>query len=338
MRHMTRSKLACRCLALFVVASSFSAAAAQNVSQNESQNKESAQPARQGQTGDLRADLQRQLESIQERQRLVQRALKQLEGGTNSDEIRAQLREAGADRPLRTGQRSGGRDGQRPGGRDGQRPGGRDGRPNARERDDASQEASPRSSRGRQPRDITAEDKAKIIAFIKEQSPTLWERIKDEPGSIDQFVRRFAPRYFAYVDASRRDETLGELVLAEFEAAYRVMRTMSELFRTHRQADPDAAKITERIGSLKGAITVQFDVRLQIQRRELALLKERVARLEADVDSKETSRTQTIEESLERAVKHAQEPRRRRGEGRPGERKPRENGDRDGTPSRRRGG
>lgn len=330
MSHLTRSKLACRCLALFVVASSFSAAAAQNESRNESQNKESAQPARQGQTGDLRADLQRQLESIQERQRLVQRALKQLEGGTNPAEVRAQLREAGADRPLRTGQRSGGRDGQRPGGRDG--------RPNARERDDASQEASPRSSRGRQPREITAEDKAKIIAFIKEQSPTLWERIKDEPGSIDRFVRRFAPRYFAYVDASERDGPLGELVLAEFEAAYRVMRTMSELFRTHRQADPDAAKITERIGSLKGAITVQFDVRLQIQRRELALLKERVARLEADVDSKETSRTQTIEQSLERAVKHAQEPRRRRGEGRPGERKPGENGGRDGAPTRRRGG
>jgi len=302
-------------LALLVVVSSFSPA----VAQNESQNRESARPERR-QTGDLRTDLQRQLESIKERQRHLERALKQLESGANPDDVQSQLREAGADRGLRAGQDSG------------RRPGGRDGLPGTRGRGDASQDASPRSSRGRQQREITAEDKAQIIAFIREQSPSLWDRIEDRPESIDRFVRRFAPRYFAYVDAMERDTILGELTLAEFEAAYHVMRAMGELFRTHGESEQDPAKIKERIGSLKSAITVQFDVRLQIQRRELALLKERVAKLEADVDSKETSRTQTIEEHLDRAVKHAQEPRERRREGRPGERKPREGGTRDGPP------
>ncbi len=324
MSHISRRRLACGCLVLFVVAGSGTVAAAQSESQSESESRESVQPARQGQPGDLKADLQRLLESVKEHQLLLEDALKKLEEGANPDDVQAQLREAGAARGIRGGQR----------------PGGRNGQPGARGRGDATQDGSSRLSRGRQPREISDEDKANIISFIEKQSPTLWDRIKDEPQSIDRFVGRFAPRYFAHEDAVERDPSgrLGELILAEFEAAYSVMRTMGELFRAHREADPNATKITDRIGSLKSAITVQFDVRLQIQRCELALLKERVAKLEADVDSKETSRTQTIEESLDRAVQHAQEPRRRRGDGRPGERKPRENGDKDGTPSHRGGG
>jgi DNA repair exonuclease SbcCD ATPase subunit len=326
----SRISLMSRFAVVVVATCSFSAATAQN----ETRDARTDQPPQKIQARDLRAELAHQIESLAQRQRLLERAIKQLDEGADASEIQSRLREAGFDRPMRGGMR-----------------GGRDNMLDAPMRGDDARRGQPRGGeqmrmRGHTMPDLTDEDKANIIAFIKKQSPSLWERINSEPASIDRFVRRFGPRYFAYVDAARRDKPLGELTLREFEAGFEVMRAIGDLYRINAEPKPNEERVRERIGAVREAITKQFDVKLQIQRRELALLKARVQKLEAEVDTTETNRSQKLSAHLERVVndikRRAQNARNRHRDGQPNDRrfddrKPGEHSDGD-KPTRRRGG
>ncbi len=291
---------------------------------------------------DLRSELQRQVQSLIERQRLLERAIKQLDEGADPAQVQARLRQANGEHPRGMG--NGGQDGGRNGGRGAQQ------NPSMRGGDGfrgPPQGDAPRGMRSRPMRDLTEEDKANIIAFIKKQSPTLWKQIGDEPASVDRMVRRIGPRYFAYVDASKRDKRLGELTLKDFEAGFQVMRAIGDLYRINAEPTPDEERVRERIGTVRRAIAQQFDVKLQIQRRELALLKKRVQKLEDEVDTTETNRSRTLAEHLERVVgdvKRRAQNARDRHRGNPtrerqlNDRKPGERPGKDAAPTRRRGG
>lgn len=301
------------------------------------------QPTRAQTPRDLRTELQRQVQSLIERQRLLERAIKQLDEGADPAQVQSRLRQASGEHQ-RGGMGSGGRNASPDGGRDAQQSPsmrGGDGFRGPPQGDDR------RGMRSHAMRDLTEEDKANIIAFIKKQSPTLWEQIGSEPASVDRMVRRVGPRYFAYVDAAKRDKRLGELTLKEFEAGFHVMRAIGDLYRTNAEPKPDEKRVRERIGTVRKAIAQQFDVKLQIQRRELALLKKRVQKLEDEVDTTETNRSRTLAEHLERVVgdvkrraqnardRHKDKPTRER---QLNDRKPGERPDKDRTPTRRRGG
>lgn len=158
-------------------------------------------------------------------------------------------------------------------------------------------ERGPRDHDGRRDRRISPELRAEILRFIEANFPELWEKMAElGPEDRARMSDRFAPRFFEFDRAHKRDAWLGALKLEELRAGFKLLESIGD----YRRALHEATDLTPARSAMRQAIADRFDAQQASKRREVELLDERVGELERELAERAADREAIVSDKLER--------------------------------------
>lgn len=231
----------------------------------------------------MRARLERRLEESRRVQERLESALQSLDEGASPSQIRRQFRE-------RPGEARQGRGGPRPG------PGG---------------------PPERRVRDNQPEDNEPLLRTIQEHAPELAERLRrglrEDPRLARRVLSWLGPRLREL--AAERDPALIRLRVSELREGPEIAEATRSLARALLAPAAERSQVETGRERLRAALERQYDLRLEIRRREVELLAERLERLRAEVSRGPDERERTVTGRLDEVVSEIE------GHRRPGQRR-----------------
>lgn len=169
-----------------------------------------------------------------------------------------------------------------------------------------------------QPITLTPEQIAEIIAFLREHAPEFADRIEriraQNPEIEQRMVARFAPLYLEFLDLMRENPEAAELKVREFRVGASIMRAMGEVRGATFAQPQDPERLARAVEDLRKLIGEQFEIRLALHENEIAVLRERVARLEGELSQERAEREARVAKKVEEILSdiRRREPRERR--------------------------
>jgi len=236
----------------------------------------------------LREEIERRLEHLREQQDELLGALQRLDEGVSETRVREMIDEhIGRRGPEDHGDHGG------PGGPDDERG------------DD---------------RRLSSEETKRVLEFIEQHFPLLWERIADvSPDFRERMAARFAPRYFEVERATNRDPTLGRLKLVELKTGFGLLEAIGNLRRAMKD-NPGSSGVEAAKLDVRRALEMQFDAQQASKQQEVILLDDRVGELERELREREAERDAILNdklESIESGIERGDDRKRRRRGGGP---------------------
>lgn len=217
----------------------------------------------------LRERLQVRLNEANRTRERIEAALKRLDEGAPTSEVRAEAF----------------------------RPG--EGRPEGRGPDFRRERRPPGPRGGEQPGDPQAEQRL-VLGFLERFNPPMAERMKaaleNDPDGAGHWIGRMAPRVRELL--GERDEQLRDLRIAEFRNSQEVIDAARRLVVALREGGPETPAAESAREALRTALGQQFDVRMLIRGREITALEERLEQLRAEVRQHEGSRDAFVNDKL----------------------------------------
>ncbi len=221
-----------------------------------------------------------EIKTLKSREENLASALARLDSGASVREVFAALREAEAGKPPRPEG-----EGDRPG--RGDRPGGDD-----------------EMSRPARPGPLSPEERRRILAAVAKEFPELHGRLRqveaDSPGEVERLVMRLAPRIREFEDLRERDPAMARIRLREMKASLRFVFASREWRNAVATGEAGAERLEVIRTDVRESLAEMFDARSDAQQLDLDRLKERMARLEAELSDRRTNRDALLEEQIER--------------------------------------
>lgn len=243
---------------------------------------------RPGEPGVMKARLEQRLREVEDQRERLRRAIDMLDNGASPADALRDL-----DGILRPG-RGEGRDRLFPGE-------GRPGRDGPAARPPEGHDDGPGPERL-----LTDEDRARVLAAVREHAPALADRIeglmaRDHEGGARLFGR-MAPRLRDALEVRRRDPKAFDLRVEEIIADIGLMDAIRAYRDTRGGGDRSASRQPEEraLAGLRKAVAAQFDARLRSQERETELLSERLVSFREELDRKRENRERFIDQAVER--------------------------------------
>jgi hypothetical protein len=143
-------------------------------------------------------------------------------------------------------------------------------------------------------------DRRLVLGFLERFNPEGLERMKavirDDPEGARRWIVRLAPRVRELM--AEKDDQLRELRIEEFRNGQALLGAARVLAAAHRGPEPDEVKAEAARAELREALGRQFDLRMKIREREIAVLEERIRQLRAELEDQAGSREAFVEEKL----------------------------------------
>jgi len=158
-------------------------------------------------------------------------------------------------------------------------------------------------------RSLSKEDEKKLLAFVKQHHPRMYERLtdlrQDNEARYKRSLRRIWPRF----------EMLMAMPKEIREAHIKETSLKVELFKTARKLHntKDEKKRSEIVAKLRELIAERFDIQQKVRLYRLKQMEKQLERLEKDLKQRAADRDKIIESHLERYQKRLE---RRDGESR----------------------
>lgn len=228
----------------------------------------------------MKARLERWLSETKQRQERIEAALKSLNQGASTDEVRQKM-----EPPMR---------GDRP-------PNGGGGGGRSREGGPAWGGPPPRGDQkdGRPGPDPQAE-REQVLGFIKQHNPEMYERItkalKENPEAGERVFGRLVPQIREAL--YERDPATRELRIAQITNGWEIFAAARQFGEATRKG-ADAADLAARTTAVKALLGKQFDIQLQLHEREIATLEQRLADLKKEVSDSQSNREKYINDRIE---------------------------------------
>ncbi len=240
----------------------------------------------------IRRELRDRLAWTERQQARITRAMKILEEGGSREDLFALLRdiresaERAAFRPDDGAGRRGPRGETGPPGPDGGGPG-RPGDP--------------------QPVTLTPEQRAEILALVKEHMPEMYARLESlrekDPGAEDRIVSRFAPMFLDFLELREADPIAADLKIREFQTGAAIMRAIGEVRAAKFAKEPDSERLRTAVADLRSRIVDQIEIRLAVHEHEIATIRERLARAERELAEERSKRDTLVEEKVDQILR-----------------------------------
>jgi len=283
----------------FAAVVSLAGAAAQQPATPQSQPKTPAVESPQEARADFRARLERRLADSKALQERIQTALKRMDEGAPTEEVRGMvdpsdrgIRQTNPDRPFRM-----------------------DGPPRAEGQargDGPRGPRGPEGGPGRPPGPAPKMDSQAVLEFLDEHNPDaakrMREALQENPAMAERLLGRLEPHIreaLAEPDPQTRD-----LRIAQLRNGWEIMGATRTLTDAIRQETPQP-KLDEIQGELRGLLAQYFDIQVKLREREIAGLEARLGQLRTEMATQLSRKGDFIGERLTQIVKAAQERRER---------------------------
>jgi hypothetical protein len=231
---------------------------------------------------ELRERLQRRMAELREEQERLARAMDMLDNGASREDVMRELRVGDmGDAPPEPG-----------------RPQERAGRP--KPDDGAPEPDRPRRARGGE-RFASADDPSReqVAAFMRENLPGLAERLERlkeaNPEMAARMGTRLTPRIMDIIETREHDPDLARLKLDELQNGVAMVEALGAV----RAARDEPERLKAAHGALADRVADQFDIRAKLHRHEIDQLRQRVDRLQAELDQKLGQREEAIRKRLD---------------------------------------
>lgn len=249
-------------------------------------------------SAELRARLERRLADSQALQERLERALKRLDEGASTDEVRGMIE------PERRGGPGGPGGPDRPPRGEGRGRGGPGG-------DDVGFRPPPKM------------EPDAVLAFLDQHNPDWAKRLREASKQNPQMVERLLDRLEPHIREAQaeRDPETRELRIAELRIGYEVMGATRRFTETLRRNAP-APEVEQARADLSRVLGEHFDVRAMLREREIVALEQRLTELRAEVRDRQARKESFVAERLTQLARFVEERHeRQQGEGAP-QRKP----------------
>jgi|GEM_PF-3116012 len=151
-------------------------------------------------------------------------------------------------------------------------------------------------------REITDDDRARVIAYLREHAPQMGERLaaaaKDHPRGADFIIGRVLAQLHEIDRLRAEDPEMGEVRESALHVGLQMRQAVMRLHSSRH--DGDEAGETEAENTLRGLIGEQFDLDGRARESEIRRLSEELDRMRAEHEQRLAQRDQIIEEQLEK--------------------------------------
>jgi len=158
--------------------------------------------------------------------------------------------------------------------------------------------------RGRQPKELSADQQAELFAILKEVNPELIKKIKTwqdvNPQRSARMLARMYGRMQGLMQLKNRDKEMYELKVKDFR-----LDAKSRLLVKQCRDDPS----DQNLALLRGILASHFDVRQAIRGYELEKFKKKIEMLEIQFKEKANNREKLIEQKLNEVAKSQEKSR-----------------------------
>lgn len=161
---------------------------------------------------------------------------------------------------------------------------------------------------GRQPV-LTDEARQRVRALIQEHRPQMLARIdelaKNDRRASDKIIATLAERLHELADVRERDPEMFGLRADELENTVSIMSVVGRIARAQREnAAADALKPMQ--DELRALVGEQFDIRLAMQRKQIADMKARADRMLQGLDKQAADRERAVSAKYDEVLRNAE--------------------------------
>ncbi|MBX9737049.1 MAG: hypothetical protein K2X32_09000 [Phycisphaerales bacterium] len=158
---------------------------------------------------------------------------------------------------------------------------------------------------------LNAEDRARIMQDIEKHSPEVARQIKamreKSAESADRVIDMLAERMRGMRELEQRDPETFQLRQREIRGLFDVLRLRREYADAVR-AKADEAALTALKSQLREAVGSQFDVKAELDNRQIVELEKRLERLRQDKASKTSKREAMVSEQTNTIIRNSVNP------------------------------
>jgi hypothetical protein len=158
---------------------------------------------------------------------------------------------------------------------------------------------------------LNAEDRARIMQDIEKHSPEVARQIKamreKSAESADRVIDTLAERMRGMRELEQRDPETFQLRQREIRGLFDVLRLRREYADAVR-AKADEAALTALKSQLREAVGSQFDVKAELDNRQIVELEKRLERLRQDKVSKTSKREAMVSEQTNTIIRNSVNP------------------------------
>ena len=157
-----------------------------------------------------------------------------------------------------------------------------------------------------QPVTLTPEQRAEILALVKEHMPEMYSRLErmreQDPNVEERIAQRFAPMFLDFLELKKSDPIAADLKIREFQAGAAIMRAIGEVRAAKFAKETDAERLRKAVDDLRSRIVEQVEIRLAVHEHEIATLRERLARLERELSDERAQRDSLVDRKVEQIL------------------------------------
>ncbi len=169
----------------------------------------------------------------------------------------------------------------------------------------------PRSDRPGPGRQLTPEDRTRIAGEIAKHNPDLAAQLtklrEKSPDAADRVVDSLAERMRGMRDLEQRDPDAFKLRQREIKGLFNVLRLRREYADAVR-AKSDEAALGELRKQLQVAVAEQWDVKAQLDEKQIADLEKRLERLRQEKLNKSKNRDTAITDTTNSIIRESVKP------------------------------
>jgi len=156
--------------------------------------------------------------------------------------------------------------------------------------------------RGRYGRFFEPEQERRVLEFVKEHFPNVWERIeKQRRGNMEKFrytLREFGPAILRLMDAMSRNPELGKVMMED----YKLELEIRDLIRRYHAEAATSDEKDSLKSQLRELLARQFDVRQQRRKLEIEALQKRIDEQKKRIQERERNKQALIDSELFRRL------------------------------------
>lgn len=154
-------------------------------------------------------------------------------------------------------------------------------------------------------REVSDDDRARALGFLREHAPQMAERLGaviESGGAMgDRMVARIASELREVDHARARDPEIGAARERALVTGLALRMTHERYRESKRRGDEEAAEKAR--AELRDLIGTQFDLEARMRGFEIERLRDRVERLQTELDEHAAKRDDVIDKHLERLVR-----------------------------------
>lgn len=158
-------------------------------------------------------------------------------------------------------------------------------------------------------RPLTDEARQRVRALIQEHRPQMLARIdelaKNDQRASDRIIASLAERMHELAEVRERDPEMFGLRADELENTVSIMSVIGKIAKAKREnATAEAQKpLEDELRTLMGA---QFDLRLSMQRKQIADMRARADRMQQGLDKQAGDRERLVNEKFNEVLRNAE--------------------------------